>query len=124
MDYELSNRQKQICLAAREFAEGEFPKYAKEGDSNEIFPEELRKKASELGLIGVYIEKEYGGAGLGCLEHSLIMEEFWRVDQGCGNILLTCAGSEIIQMFGTEEQKKKYLPLIAKGQAISCTAAT
>jgi alkylation response protein AidB-like acyl-CoA dehydrogenase len=124
LDFELTNRQKQICRAAREFAEGEFPGVAREYDRREEFPRDLWKKACELGFIGLFIKKEYGGLGLGFLEFAMVMEEFWRVDPGCGNILLTGFGSELIQMYGTEEQKKKYLPPLPKGEAIMGCAIT
>ena len=124
MDFELTNRQKQIRLAAREFAEGEFPGVAREYDRREEFPRDLWRKACELGFIGLFIKKEYGGLGLGFLEFAMVMEEFWRVDPGCGNILLTGFGSELIQLYGTEEQKKKYLPPLTKGKAIMGTAIT
>ena len=124
MDFELTNRQRQICRAAREFAEGEFPGIAREYDRREEFPRDLWKKACELGFIGVFIKKEYGGLGLGFLEFAMVMEEFWRVDPGCGNILLTAFGSELIQLYGTEEQKKRYLPPLTRGEAIMGTAIT
>jgi len=124
MDFELSNRQKQICLAAREFAEGMFPQFVEDCDLNETFPMELWKKACELGFIGVFIQKEYGGLGLGCLENGLIAEEFWRVDSGCGNIILSTLGSEFILLYGSEEQKKKYLTQLPKGEAIMGMAIT
>jgi len=124
VDFELTNRQKQIRLAAREFAEGEFPGVAREYDRREEFPRDLWRKACELGFIGLFIKKEYGGLGLGFLEFAMVMEEFWRVDPGCGNILLTGFGSELIQLYGTEEQKKKYLPPLTKGKAIMGTAIT
>ena len=124
MDFELTHRQKQIRLAAREFAEGEFPGVAREYDRREEFPKDLWKKACELGFIGLFIKKEYGGLGLGFLEFAMVMEEFWRVDPGCGNILLTTFGAELIQLYGTEEQKRKYLPPLSKGKAIMGTAIT
>jgi acyl-CoA dehydrogenase len=124
VDFELTNRQKQIRLAAREFAEGEFPGVAREYDRREEFPKELWKKACELGFIGLFLKKEYGGLGLGFLEFAMVMEEFWRVDPGCGNILLAAFGSELIQLYGTEEQKRRYLPPLTKGKAIMGTAIT
>ena len=124
MDFELNNRQKQIRLAAREFAEGMFPQFAEDCDLHETFPMELWKKACGLGFIGVFIKKEYGGLGLGCLENGLIAEEFWRVDPGCGNIILSTLGSEFILLYGSEEQKKKYLSLLPKGEAIMGMAIT
>ena len=124
MDFELTSRQKQIRLTAREFAEGEFPEIAREYDRREEFPRDLWKKACELGFIGLFIRKEYGGLGLGFLEFAMVMEEFWRVDPGCGNILLTAFGSELIQLYGSEEQKRRYLPPLTRGKAIMGTAIT
>jgi acyl-CoA dehydrogenase len=124
MDFDLTNRQKQIRSAAREFAEGEFPGVAREHDRQETFPKELWKKACDLGFIGLFLKKEYGGLGLGFLEFAMVMEEFWRVDPGCGNILLTSFGSELIQLYGDEEQKRRYLPPLTKGKTIMGTAIT
>jgi acyl-CoA dehydrogenase len=124
VNFEPTNRQKQIRLAAREFAEGEFPGIARECDRQEEFPRDLWKKACELGFIGLFLKKEYGGIGLGFLEFAVVMEEFWRVDPGCGNILLTAFGSELIQLYGTEEQKQRYLRPLTEGKAIMGTAIT
>ena len=65
MDFELTNRQKQIRLAAREFAEGELVPIGKECEAKGEFPREIIKKAAQLGFVGVYIKKEYGGLGSG-----------------------------------------------------------
>lgn len=122
---ELTTEQKDICKAAREFAEKEFRDKAKEFDEREEFDLSIVKRAAENGFIGVFIKEEYGGAGLGFLEHSLITEEVWRVDPGCGqNICSAGFGAEMIQTFGTEEQKQFYLPKIASGEAIIGTAIT
>ena len=118
MGFELTDEQKDIRKAAREFAEGTFPEVAEECDLHETFPREVWKKACDLGFIGVFIPEAHGGAGLGFFENALIMEEFWRVDAGCGNILLTTLGSEFILFYGRDEQKKKYLPGLTKGEAI------
>ena len=119
MDFELTNRQKQIRLAAREFAEGELAGIGQECEVKEEFPRELIKKAAQLGFIGVFIKKEYGGLGLGFLDHAIILEEFWRVDPGLGQVLCsTTFGAEELQLFGSEEQKKKYLPPLVKGEWI------
>jgi len=116
MDFELSNRQKQIRLAAREFAEGELVPIGKECEAKGEFPRDLIKKAAQLGFIGCFIKKEYGGLGLGLLEHGIILEEFWRAEPGLAQVLAQPAfGSDILLLYGTEEQKKKYLPPIAKG---------
>jgi alkylation response protein AidB-like acyl-CoA dehydrogenase len=124
MDFELTDEQKDIKKAAREFAEGMFPEVAEECDLNETFPRALWKKACELGFVGVFIDEAYGGSGLGLLENVLIMEEFCRVDAGCAGVALTTLGSEFILLYGREEQKKKYLPLLPKGEAIMGMAIT
>jgi alkylation response protein AidB-like acyl-CoA dehydrogenase len=116
--FELTDEQRDIRKAAREFAEGEFPDIASECDVNEYFPVDLWKKAGELGFIGIFIEEQYGGAGLGALEYAILLEEFWRVDPGCGNILFSTLGSELIQQYGNEEQKKEYLRPLTKGKTI------
>jgi alkylation response protein AidB-like acyl-CoA dehydrogenase len=116
MDFELTNRQKQIRLAAREFAEGELMPIGKECEAKGEYPKDLIKKAAQLGFIGVYIKKEYGGLGLGLFEHAIILEEFWRAEPGLAQVLAqTAFGSEVLLRYGSEEQKKKYLPPIAKG---------
>lgn len=124
MNCELTDEQKDIQRAAREFAEKEFPGAAEECDLNEIFPRALWKKACDLGFVGVFIDETYGGPGLGFFEHALITEEFSRVDAGCGTILTTTLGSEFLLFFGREEQKKKYLPLLPRGEAIMGMAIT
>ncbi len=116
---ELNREQLDIRKAAREFAEGEFRERAKEFDEKEDFDLSIWKKACENGFVGTFIKEEYDGAGLGYFEHSLIAEEFWRVDPGCGQAVLSCTfGSEMIQAFGSEELKKKYLPPLVNGEAI------
>ncbi|MGB6067005.1 MAG: acyl-CoA dehydrogenase family protein [Desulfomonilaceae bacterium] len=124
MDYSLTDDQRQIIEAARKFARAEFPKVARECDREEKFPRDVWQKAGKLGFMGILIPQEYGGLGLGCLEHAMVMEEFWRVDPGVGNILLTVFGSEILSEFGTPEQQKKYLPPVAEGKAIMGCAIT
>jgi acyl-CoA dehydrogenase len=124
MDFELTDEQKDIKKAAREFAEKAFPEVAEECDVNETFPKALWKKACELGFVGVFIDEAYGGPGLGLLENVLIMEEFCRVDAGCAGVALTTLGSEFILLYGREEQKKKYLPGLTKGEAIMGMAIT
>jgi len=117
MDFELGNRQKQIRLAAREFAEGELAPIGKECEAKGEFPRDLIKKAAQLGFVGVFIKKEYGGLGLGSLEDAIIHEEFWRAEPGLGQVFSqTTFGSKELILFGTEEQKKKYLPPLVKGE--------
>jgi alkylation response protein AidB-like acyl-CoA dehydrogenase len=124
MNFELTDEQKDIKKSAREFAEGMFPEVAEECDLNETFPRALWKKACDLGFVGVFIDEAYGGPGLGLLENIIIMEEFCRVDAGCASVILTTLGSEFILLYGREEQKKKYLPGLTKGEAIMGMAIT
>jgi len=125
MDFTLTKEQQDIKKAAREFALGEFPERAQEFDRNETFDLDIWRKACELGFVGVFIDEAYGGAGLGFFEHCLITEEFWAVDAGMANAVITATfGAELLGMFGTEEQKKRYLPPLVQGQAITGTAIT
>jgi acyl-CoA dehydrogenase len=117
MDFELSNRQKQIKMAAREFAEGELAPIGKECEAKGEFPKEIIKKAAQLGFIGVFIKKEYGGLGLGSLEDAIIHEEFWRAEPGLGQVFSqTTFGAKELILFGNEDQKKKYFPPLVKGE--------
>jgi len=125
MDFELSKEQQDIQKAAREFAEGEFVDIARDCDLNEEFPRSLLEKAADLGFIGVFIDEKYGGAGLGFLEHALILEEFWRIDPGLSQVLCSITfGSEVFILFGNEDQKSKYLPPLTQGKAIMGFAIT
>lgn len=125
MDFTLTKEQQDIQKAAREFALGEFPERAQEFDRNETFDLDIWRKACELGFVGVFIDEAYGGAGLGFFEHCLITEEFWAVDAGMANAVITATfGAELLGLFGTEEQKNRYLPPLVQGQAITGTAIT
>jgi alkylation response protein AidB-like acyl-CoA dehydrogenase len=125
MDFSLNKEQQDIVKAAREFAEGEFPDVAGEFDRNETFDQKLWQKACELGFVGVFIPEEYGGLGYGFLEHCLITEEFWTVDPGIGQaVLSTTFGSELLGLFGSEAQKRQVLPPLVAGEAVLATAIT
>jgi alkylation response protein AidB-like acyl-CoA dehydrogenase len=126
MDFELTKEQSDIKKAAREFAEAEFEKdYVMELDRNHEFPWEIWKKASSLGFLGLDIPEEYGGQGYGLLETVLVREEFSRCGAGAGiSVMGTDFGSKIILRKGSEVQKRKYLPPLYKGEAISAGAFT
>ena len=125
MDYNLTKEQQSIQKAAREFARGEFPDAAHECDINETIPIEILNKARKLDLVGLFIPEEYGGPGLGFFEHALVLEEFWKVDPGIGQQLNSITfGAEELLLFGTEEQKKKYLPPIFDANGILGFAIT
>lgn len=125
MDYELTEEQKLIQETAYKFAVKEIAPIAKDCDREERYPRDIWKKACETGLVGAFIPEAYGGPGFGFLELALITEQLCRIDLGIATVILTATfGSENIVMFGTEEQKKKYLPLLANGKAISAGAFT
>ena len=84
MNFELTEEQEQIKLSVREFAEAEIRPNALEWDETQHFPEELRPKLAELGLLGILFPEEYGGSGMGYVEYATIIEELGRVDGSVG----------------------------------------
>jgi acyl-CoA dehydrogenase len=125
MSFALTKEQRDIVRAARKFAQGEFPDRALEFDREETFDSDLWKRACHLGFVGVFIDQAYGGAGMGFMEHCLITEEFWAADPGIGQAIVSCSfGSELLLMFGSEDQRRHILPQIPSGQAIISTAIT
>ena len=110
----------------REFAESEVKPIAFMLDNNNEFPTEAIKKLGEMNLMGIPYPKEYGGAGLDALSYAIAVEELSRVDGGTGVILSAhvSLGSYPIMAFGTEEQKKKYLVPLAKGEKIGAFGLT
>ena len=126
MDFELTTEQGDIKEAARKFAKGEFTReIALEHENEHSFPRSLWEKACELGFVGLHFPEECGGQGLGVLENVLVVEEFCRRDSGVGTaIALGDFASEIVMRFGTEEQKKRFLPDVTSGKMISAGAFT
>lgn len=121
MDFRLTKEQEAIQKAARDFAKGEFDKeIALEHERNHTFPREIWKKACDLGFVGIHYPESYGGQDYGILENALVVEEFCRKDSGIGIALtLSDFASEIILRCGTEDQKKKYLIPLTRGEALS-----
>jgi alkylation response protein AidB-like acyl-CoA dehydrogenase len=112
--------------AARDFAQNEIAKVAAHYDETGQFPFETIKKMGGLGLMGIEVPEEYGGAGLDTIAYVLAMEEISKVDASHGTIMsvnnsLVCHG---LLKFGTEEQKQKYLVPIASGQKIGAYSLT
>jgi alkylation response protein AidB-like acyl-CoA dehydrogenase len=124
MDFELTKEQHDIVRAAREFAVAEFPNRAQEFDREEKFDYDIWKKACALGFTGINIKEEYGGGGFGMFELCLVTEEFWAVEPGIACAIFTTFGADQLEMYGTEEQKRQYLPPLASGSAIMGTAIT
>ncbi|VBB47020.1 Acyl-CoA dehydrogenase [uncultured Desulfatiglans sp.] len=123
MDPRLNPEKLGLMVKAREFARERFTDGYRL-DKEETFPAAIHQAAGSAGLLGAYIPKEFGGLGVGFLGHTLIMEEFWRVDPGIGNILLGVFGSELLMFYGSDELKRRWLPPLAEGRAISCCAIT
>jgi alkylation response protein AidB-like acyl-CoA dehydrogenase len=126
LDFDLTEEQLQISRLAREFAESEIAPHALEWDEAQEFPVDAMKKLGELGFLGVLVPQEYGGAGLGYIEYVSIIEEISRVD---GAIGLSVAAhnslcSNHILTFGTESQKREYLPGLASGQWLGAWGLT
>jgi len=110
---------------AYKFAAAEFTPVSKECDEHEKYTPEIRKKAAANGLVGAWIPEEYGGAGAGILGNSIITEELSKIDMGIGlNVVAACFGCESIFQYGTEEQKKKWLPPVCAGEMVSAGAFT
>lgn len=126
MNFELTEEQEEIRRAVREFAEKEFtPELAREYDTKEEFPFELYRKAAQLGFVGLNFDEEYGGQGYGLTEVIIMIEELCRADSTLGTaVMIGAFGSDMIHMYGTEEQMSKYLPKVASGEWISSGAFT
>ncbi|MDI3497241.1 acyl-CoA dehydrogenase family protein [Archaeoglobus sp.] len=126
MDFKLTPEQEDIRRAAREFAEKEFtPEVIEECDREERYPMEIVRKARDLGFSTVKIPEEYGGMGLSLFEEALVTEEFYRVSPGIGNACLSSTfGTELLILFGSEEQKEKYLRWVTERHGISAMATT
>src|ERR671920_1102818 len=126
MDFELNEDQQQVKSSVREFAEGEIAPHVREWDERQHFPTELVPKLAEQGFMGVIFPEEYGGAGMGYVEYVTIIEELSRVD---GSVGISVAAhnslcSNHIYMFGTEEQKRKYLTPLASGEKLGAWGLT
>jgi butyryl-CoA dehydrogenase len=126
VNLELSEEQKLLQKSVREFANAEVKPLAKELDETGSFPRDTFKKAAELGLTGIAIPENYGGAGMDHMCYAIVVEEISRVCASTGVILsvqnsLYC---DPIHRFGTEEQKQKFLVPFARGEKIGCYALT
>ena len=124
MRFELTETQRDIQKAAREFAGKEFDlDLALELEKERKFPNSLFEKASRLGFIGMNYPEEFGGQSLGLFEQILVIEEFTKKDSGIGiSLSLADMGSSVILRHGDEKQKKKYLAPVAQGKTISAAA--
>ena len=126
MDFELTEEQKLTRQTVREFAESEIAPRAFECDETQEFPRDVMRRLGEMGMLGVVFPPEYGGAGLTSMDYVLIIEELARVD---GSIGLSVAAhnslcSNHIFMAGTEDQKRRFLVPLAKGEKIGAWSLT
>jgi butyryl-CoA dehydrogenase len=118
----LNEDQELFRRTVREFAEREIAPVAAEHDENETFPTQTVKKMGSLGLMGLLVPTEYGGAGAGSIEYALAMEEISRADASHG-VVMSVQNSLVekpIVKFGTDEQKRDYLHRLASGDMIGC----
>lgn len=126
MNFEPNENQTMISQMVRDFSEKEIRPNLNKWDSEEIFPIETMKKMGELGLLGIFVPEEYGGAGFGYFEYATALMELGKV---CGGIGLSVAAHNSlctghILYHGNEEQKKKYLPKLASGEWIGAWGLT
>lgn len=126
MNFEFDENHQMIRQMVRDFAEKEIRPNVMKWDESQEFPAELFPKLGALGLTGVLVPEEYGGSGLGYHEYIIVIEEVGRV---CGSIGLSVAAHNSlctghIEQFGSDEQKKKYLPKLASGEWIGAWGLT
>ena len=126
MDFKRTELTEQVAQTAKDFALQHIKPHVMEWDEAQTFPVEIFKELGKLGLMGVFIPEEYGGAGLGYFEYSEIIQEIAKV---CGSIGLSVAAHNSlccghILAFGNEEQKKKYLPKLATAEHIGAWGLT
>jgi alkylation response protein AidB-like acyl-CoA dehydrogenase len=126
VDFALSDEQREIQALAREFADGEIAPNAADWDREHRFPKEVFAKLGELGLMGVCVPEELGGAGADFVSYVLVLEELSRGDAGVGVTVAvhTSAATLPIVRFGTEEQKARFVPPLARGQGLGAFALT
>ncbi|MBV9073020.1 MAG: acyl-CoA dehydrogenase [Acidobacteria bacterium] len=126
MNFQFTDEQEQLRRSVREFAESEIRPHVLEWDEKSEFPLDVVKQLGKMGLMGVVIPAEYGGAGLGYVDYVLGVEELSRVDGSVGIIVAAhnslCTNH--IFLAGNEEQKRKYIPKLATGEFIGCWGLT
>ena len=126
MDFELTHEQQLLGRAIREFAEAEIRPHVLQWDEAQHFPIELVPALGGLGLMGIEVPEEYGGAGMTAVDYCICMEEVARV---CPAVALSLAAHNglcmaHIDQFGTQEQKQRFLPRLARGEHIGAWALT
>jgi alkylation response protein AidB-like acyl-CoA dehydrogenase len=126
VDFELTPEQREIQALARDFARAEIEPHAAEWDRAHAFPRTLLASLGDLGLMGVCVPEAYGGADADFLSYILVLEELSRADAGVGVTVAvhTSACTLPILRFGTEEQRARFVPPLARGEGVGCFALT
>src|SRR3954466_6341835 len=126
MEFTLGDDQREIQALARDFAQAEIEPNAGTWDREHGFPRDLLAKLGELGLMGVCVPEEHGGAGADFLSYILVLEELSRADAGVGVTVAvhTSACTLPILQFGSDEQRTRFVPPLARGDGIGCFALT
>jgi len=126
MHFDLTADQRAIQGLTRELAEAEIVPNATSWDRDHRFPDELYPKLAELGLMGVCVPEDYGGAGADFLSYVLVLEELSRADAGVGVTVAvhTSATTLPILAFGTDEQRSRFVPPLARGEQLGAFALT
>jgi hypothetical protein len=126
VEFSYTQDQELLLKTVRDFARREITPHSREWDEAQHFPTELIPKLAEIGLMGVLFPEEYGGAGLGYIEYVIAIEELSRADGAIGLSVAahTSLCANHIYLFGTEEQKRKYLAPLAGGKKLGAWALT
>jgi len=126
VEFALTEDQREIQTLARELAEAEIAPNAGEWDRQHGFPRELLDTLAGVGLLGVCVPEEYGGAGADFVSYILVLEELSRADAGVGVTVAvhTSAVTLPILTFGSDEQRSRFVPALARGEAIGAFALT
>ena len=126
MDFELNDEHKQVRDVARQFAEAELGDKIAPYDARHEFPHEIVAKLGPLGFLGVLVPEEYGGSGLDYVSYALIVEELNRGDASVGITMWAhnSLGTNHINLFASPEQKRRWLPALASGQALGAWGLT
>jgi alkylation response protein AidB-like acyl-CoA dehydrogenase len=126
VNFDLGTDQQDTKNRAARFADEEVAPRAMELDRDDVVPFEMLEKMADAGFMGLCVPKVYGGAGMDFMSYCLLIEEISRADAGVGVTLAvhTSAGTLPIVIFGTEEQKARWVPPLARGESIGCFALT
>jgi butyryl-CoA dehydrogenase len=126
IDFELTDEQKLIRETARDFSDKEIAPRARENDRNEHFDTELVKKMADMGFLGAIVPEEYGGRGADYMTYGLIVEEIGRNDSAMRTVVsvVTSLVCSSIVRWGTDDQKRQWLPKLCSGEALGCFGLT